>query len=67
VHEVVADLDSGPILGQAAVPVLPGDTETALAARVLAQEHLLFPAVLRAFAEDPDRARAARIALFPAG
>lgn len=63
VHEVVADLDAGPILGQAAVPVLPGDTEDALAARVLAQEHRLYPAVLRAFAADPDAARASPIAI----
>lgn len=50
VHQVTADLDAGPILGQARVPVLPGDTEGSLAARVLVQEHLLYPAVLRRFA-----------------
>ena len=50
VHEVTADLDSGPILGQARVPVLPGDTPETLAARVLAAEHRLYPAVLRRFA-----------------
>ena len=50
VHEVTADLDAGPILGQARVPVLPGDTEADLAARVLVQEHRLYPAVLRRFA-----------------
>jgi phosphoribosylglycinamide formyltransferase 1 len=50
VHEVTADLDAGPILGQARVPVLPGDTEHSLAARVLTQEHRLYPAVLRRFA-----------------
>ena len=47
VHEVTADLDAGPILGQARVPVLPGDTPEALAARVLQAEHRLYPAVLR--------------------
>jgi phosphoribosylglycinamide formyltransferase-1 len=47
VHEVTAELDAGPILGQARVPVLPGDTEATLAARVLAEEHRLYPAVLR--------------------
>jgi phosphoribosylglycinamide formyltransferase-1 len=47
VHEVTADLDAGPTLGQARVPVLPGDTEETLAARVLQQEHILYPAVLR--------------------
>jgi phosphoribosylglycinamide formyltransferase-1 len=50
VHEVTAALDAGPILGQARVPVLPGDTEASLSARVLAQEHRLYPAVLRRFA-----------------
>ena len=48
VHWVTAEMDAGPIMGQAAVPVLPGDTPEGLAARVLAQEHLLYPAVLRA-------------------
>ncbi|WP_102109279.1 phosphoribosylglycinamide formyltransferase [Oceaniglobus roseus] len=50
VHEVTADLDDGPLRGQARVPVLPGDTAEVLAARVLAAEHLLYPAVLRRFA-----------------
>ena len=50
VHEVTAELDAGPILGQAHVPVLPNDTEDALSARVLTAEHLLYPAVLRRFA-----------------
>lgn len=43
VHEVTAELDVGPILDQAVVPVLPGDTAEALAARVLTQEHLIYP------------------------
>ena len=50
VHEVTTDLDAGPILGQARVPVLPDDTEATLATRVLVQEHRLYPAVLRRFA-----------------
>lgn len=50
VHEVTADLDVGPILGQARVPVRPNDTEDTLAARVLIREQLLYPAVLRRFA-----------------
>lgn len=54
VHEVTPVLDQGPILGQARVPVLPGDTAETLAARVLAQEHRLYPAVLRRHA-DGDR------------
>jgi phosphoribosylglycinamide formyltransferase 1 len=48
VHQVTAELDHGPILAQAVVPVLPGDTAEALAARVLTQEHLIYP---RAIAE----------------
>jgi phosphoribosylglycinamide formyltransferase-1 len=47
VHFVTADLDHGPIIGQAVVPVLPGDTEQSLAARVLAQEHVLYPRAIR--------------------
>ena len=43
VHAVTAELDHGPILGQAVVPVLVGDTAQTLAARVLTQEHLLYP------------------------
>ncbi|MHA6261717.1 phosphoribosylglycinamide formyltransferase [Arenibacterium sp. CAU 1754] len=50
VHEVTAQLDDGPILGQARVPILEGDTPEILAARVLDQEHRLYPAVLRRFA-----------------
>ena len=50
VHEVTAELDAGPILGQAQVPILSGDTPEVLAARVLAVEHQLYPAVLRRFA-----------------
>jgi phosphoribosylglycinamide formyltransferase-1 len=50
VHEVTPVLDDGPIRGQAHVPVLPGDTESTLGARVLAMEHRLYPAVLRRFA-----------------
>lgn len=50
VHEVTAELDAGPLLGQARVPVVPGDTEASLAARVLGAEHRLYPAVLRRYA-----------------
>ena len=50
VHEVTPVLDDGPLLGQARVPVLAGDTAETLAARVLTQEHRLYPAVLRRFA-----------------
>jgi phosphoribosylglycinamide formyltransferase-1 len=50
VHLVTAALDDGPVLGQARVPVLPDDTEDSLAARVLVQEHRLYPMVLERFA-----------------
>lgn len=50
VHLVTPELDAGPALGQARVPVLPGDDAATLAARVLVQEHRLYPAVLRRFA-----------------
>ena len=56
VHEVTPALDDGPILGQARVPVLPGDTADTLAARVLEAEHRLYPpAVLRRFAAGDRR------------
>lgn len=47
VHRVTAELDHGPILAQAVVPVLPGDSEHTLAARVLTQEHLIYPGAIR--------------------
>ncbi len=55
VHLVTPDLDSGPILAQAAVPVMPGDTEERLAARVLAAEHRIYPQVARWLVEDRVR------------
>jgi len=55
VHEVTAKLDDGPILGQARVPVLAGDTAETLAARVLVAEHRLYPAVLRRFVSGDRR------------
>ncbi len=50
VHVVTRQVDEGPILAQAAVPVLPGDTEDMLAARVLVREHAIYPAALASFA-----------------
>ncbi|TCP61306.1 phosphoribosylglycinamide formyltransferase-1 [Rhodovulum bhavnagarense] len=50
VHEVTAELDGGPLLGQARVPILPGDTARTLAERVLPMEHRLYPEVLRRYA-----------------
>ena len=47
VHFVTAELDHGPIIAQAVVPVLPGDTEDTLSARVLVQEHVIYPRAVR--------------------
>lgn len=68
-HFVIPDLDSGPIIAQAAVPVLDGDTAETLSARILRQEHRLYPEVVRWFAEgriavDGSRATVAGV---PAG
>ena len=52
VHFVTAELDHGPIVIQAAVPVLDGDSEDTLAARVLAEEHRIYPQALRWFCAD---------------
>lgn len=52
VHLVTPELDAGPILGQARVPVLAGDTPETLAARVLVEEHRLYPEVLRHLIQD---------------
>jgi len=51
VHFVTAELDHGPIVIQAAVPVMPGDTERTLAARVLREEHRIYPQAVRWFCE----------------
>ncbi len=56
VHQVTAELDHGAILAQAVVPVLPNDTAESLAARVLTQEHLIYPqAVAEYLAQSPMR------------
>ncbi|GGB92369.1 phosphoribosylglycinamide formyltransferase [Pseudoduganella buxea] len=52
VHFVTAELDHGPMVDQVAVPVLPGDTAQTLSARVLEQEHVLYPRAIRWFIED---------------
>ena len=64
VHLVTAELDHGPVLAQATVAVLPGDTEDILAARVLEQEHILYPRAIRLFLEQQrgDSSSDARIA-----
>jgi len=55
VHFVVPELDSGPILAQAAVPVVCGDSEADIAARTLAAEHRLYPSALKLLAEGRVR------------
>ena len=55
VHLVTEQMDEGPILAQAAVPVLSGDTEDVLADRVLTQEHIIYPAALGDFASEMAR------------
>jgi phosphoribosylglycinamide formyltransferase-1 len=55
VHFVTPELDHGPIVAQAAVPVLPGDDEDTLAARVLAREHVIYPLAVRWFVEGQLR------------
>jgi phosphoribosylglycinamide formyltransferase-1 len=55
VHYVRFETDTGPIIAQAAVPVLPGDDEESLSARVLAAEHRLYPLALRLIAEGRVR------------
>jgi len=51
VHFVTSELDHGPIVAQAAVPVLPDDDEATLAARVVAREHVMYPLAVRWFVE----------------
>jgi phosphoribosylglycinamide formyltransferase-1 len=63
VHFVTAALDHGPIIVQAAVPVIDGDDEASLAARVLAQEHQIYPLAVRWFAEGRLRLAGERVEL----
>ncbi|NBJ09923.1 phosphoribosylglycinamide formyltransferase [Microvirga arsenatis] len=62
VHFVVPELDAGPIIAQAAVPVVPGDTEESLAARVIVQEHRLYPQALRMICDGTARLEDGRVA-----
>lgn len=55
VHFVSAEVDSGPIIGQAAIPVLPSDTPDTLAERILEEEHKLYPACIKLLAEGKAR------------
>lgn len=61
IHFVTAELDGGPVIAQARVPVLPGDDPDALAARVLEQEHRLYPQAIRWFAEGRLRLEGERL------
>jgi phosphoribosylglycinamide formyltransferase 1 len=61
VHFVVPELDAGPIIAQAAVPVVPGDTEESLAARVIVQEHKLYPQALRMICDGTARLENGRV------
>ena len=61
VHYVVPELDAGPIVAQAAVPVLPGDDPDSLAARILVQEHLLYPRALALIAGGRARLESGRV------
>lgn len=61
VHFVTAELDHGPIVDQAVVPVLEGDTEDSLAARVLAQEHVIYPRAVYWFIQDRLRIEQGRV------
>lgn len=63
VHFVRPEMDSGPIILQAAVPVLPGEDEASLADRVLRQEHVIYPLALRLIAEGRVRVEAERVVI----
>lgn len=61
IHYVVPEMDAGPIIAQAAVPVLPDDDAQTLGARVLAQEHILYPRVLPGLARGMIRLEGDRV------
>jgi phosphoribosylglycinamide formyltransferase-1 len=61
VHFVTPELDHGPIVVQAAVPVLPGDDEERLAARVLEQEHRIYPQAIRWFLDGKLKLEGKRV------
>jgi len=63
VHFVTPELDSGPIIAQAAVPVLAGDTTEALSERILVAEHKLYPFALRLVASGKARLEGGRVLL----
>jgi phosphoribosylglycinamide formyltransferase 1 len=63
VHFVTAELDHGPVVAQARIEVLPGDTEETLAARVLVEEHKLYPYAVRLFVQDRLRIADGQVAI----
>jgi phosphoribosylglycinamide formyltransferase 1 len=63
VHFVTAELDHGPVVAQARIDVLPGDTEETLAARVLVEEHKLYPYAVRLFVQDRLRIADGQVAI----
>lgn len=65
VHLVNAELDAGPIVCQSAVPIEPGDTKNVLAARILEQEHRLYPEAIRLFAEERVQVLGRRVQIGP--
>ena len=65
VHFVVPEMDAGPIIAQAAAPVLDSDTPDTLGARVLEQEHLIYPLALRLVASGAARIEGQRVLLTP--
>ena len=67
VHVVRPEMDAGPIVAQAAVPVLDGDTPDSLAERILAADHRLYPLALRLFAEGRARIEGDRVVIAGAG
>ena len=67
VHFVVPELDAGPIIAQACIPVFPGDDEEALAARVLVEEHRIYPEALALLASGRASLREGRVRWRPSG
>jgi phosphoribosylglycinamide formyltransferase-1 len=65
VHFVDEGVDTGPIIVQAAVPVLEDDTEETLAARILAEEHRIYPRAIQLFAEERLEIRGRRVLIRP--
>lgn len=67
VHIVTEGVDEGPIIGQAAVPVLEGDTVETLSARILEQEHRLYPWALQQLSDNVVSVQGRRVRLYPQG